>query len=373
MNICRLCLDSVPPSIKNDVSFDLKLSIQRFFNIQVSTIFFIKKCEPFKSFSEFSFQIRRNEDKVPHQVCQRCTTLIKDFDDFQTFVVKNQERLIQYMTKERPCKVEIISIEVELPEYMEDGPPELLEPCPISPIQQENVDHQENRYEKYRCKLCNKQMYNKDDYDVHKFYHGSKSVKRGMAICDICGRDFQSERHLTNHLKQHVNDPQNCPVCDQQYGNSMKLETHLIRTHIPCIYLSCQTCGRICKNKDALQSHTDKIHKEKETVKCVKCNVVLKDYHSLQRHNRIKHNLNSLRHKCKFCGKGFARKLSWADHEASHINLAKYQCEFCNRKFVSNSNFCNHRIKAHPIEYALIKEKRSRERYSNIETTYTEN
>lgn len=287
---------------------------------------------------------------IPHQVCQRCESLIKDFDDFQKFVLKNQEDLLKYKTKKIPLAIQVVSDNID----------EEAEFCHVSPIQ-------DCRYENYRCKICHKQMYNKDEYDIHTFYHDTvPKSKIGMFICDICGRDFQSERYLTKHHKQHVTEPQTCPICDKEYENFTRLETHLVRFHIPFIYLTCDICSRICRNKEVLQSHIGKMHKEKETAKCVKCNVVLKDYSSLQRHNRIKHSINALRHICKFCGKGFARKLSWEDHEASHLNLAKYQCEFCDKRFVSNSNFCSHRVKSHPKEYAMMKEERKRKQYCNV-------
>lgn len=291
----------------------------------------------------FLFQIAKDETNVPNQVCEKCASIIRDFDDFHQFVLKNQEDLLKYVVQESQSR-------------MEDN----------DSYESTSVDR---RYEKYRCKICQKQLYNKDEYDIHQFYHvPNPKPKDAIFICDICGRGFQTERYLTSHLKQHTTDPHNCLICNKEFENSTRLEVHLVRYHSPCIYLTCDICGRICPNKQGLQSHKDNMHKEKETSKCLKCNVTLKDFHSLQRHNRNKHNLNALRHKCKFCGKGFARKLSWVDHEASHLNLAKYQCEFCEKKFVSNSNFCHHRVKAHQKEYAAMRREQSRKHFADVMT-----
>lgn len=250
-------------------------------------------------------------------------------------------------------------------EPMDDDPPlnisDLVQICHNT----EDDVPEEKPYAKYRCQICDRQLFNKDEYDVHQMYHEPLRERKSNSICFICGKELSSEQNLTSHLKTHIDDPQNCVVCGNTYGNEHKLEQHQILSHTPRVYLVCQLCGRICSSPKTLEMHFERVHKEKESARCVKCSITFKDFRSLQRHNRNKHSTMPPRYKCKFCGKGFNRKITWDDHEASHTGRKKYECEFCGRRFVSNPNYTFHRQRAHPEEYAAWKQQN----YVKIEET----
>lgn len=111
--------------------------------------------------------------------------------------------------------------------------------------------------------------------------------------------------------------------------------------------------------KDHIRERHEKPARETGPSICSQCNKQFAHHKNLQRHIREEHILGR-RHRCEFCNKGFLNLKCLKEHVAIHTGLPNYICEYCEATFKSNGNFCAHKRRLHPVEYAAEKAARAK-------------
>lgn len=106
--------------------------------------------------------------------------------------------------------------------------------------------------EEFRCQVCNKTFAKRCYFTQHnKTAHvGHKPFK-----CVKCGKKYQSQELLDDHLMKHDGDkPFKCQLCTKSFNHKTDLKRHMIlhTTEKPHV---CQQCGKGFVRKDHLQKH----------------------------------------------------------------------------------------------------------------------
>lgn len=307
---------------------------------------------------------------------------INEFSAFHASVLLNQERLIDFTYKAHSTDLSSQTNElngIKIPENLESLVKELeieqelieidtntfndkeMAGFAITPERNvvKRVDNTE--YPKYCCRICGRQSLNQHDYEVHQLYHELPEKTYETFTCEICSKTYTKQHEFMIHLKRHRIAPQTCQICEKEFENQLKLDGHLLYAHVPQIYVSCDICGKFFKNQRFLKLHTHLVHKKpKEEVKCNKCNIRLSAHRGLVRHNQAVHNPNVKTYNCGYCERKFKSRRALDAHEARHaeIEARKHKCEFCEARFREMDDYLAHRIKEHPLEYALLRQER---------------
>lgn len=152
--------------------------------------------------------------------------------------------------------------------------------------------------------------------------------------CDICKEWFKSRDTIRAHMKYvHVQGPQACPIC-----------------------------GKISANRKALRKHQT-IHMEawKDRFKCIICGRGFRDSTKLKvDSSQIENSLNSL-HQHYFIIENFF--FFSQEHSYIHSGITDaYVCNFCGQSFRFGSSLSAHRMRYHPNEMALVKDRLQRKK-----------
>ncbi len=116
----------------------------------------------------------------------------------------------------------------------------------------------------------------------HRIYPGDRN---GPAICEICGKDFNSLGRLKVHLdKAHVEKNWVCSECGKNFRDKNNFDVHLEYHKGPDSWkFECNECGKKCVDKWKLASHMNTHTKEKPWI-------------------------------CQFCGEKYAHRHNWKNH-----------------------------------------------------------
>ena len=230
--------------------------------------------------------------------------------------------------------------------------------------------HSTSHFDKiYHCEECDKHL--KFGVDFHlKKQHSEAHKATKINICDLCGRNCRTKRHLELHMKSH--EQKFCDMCDYQCESRQTLLKHISRKHpdptkekeqYPChicgkVFLTstylkdhiaihgdaihkCNQCDRSFKTPKNLKNHIIRDHEEKKHV-CEECGQKFAFKHKLIQHFTTFHT-DLKEFACKQCDyKGATNKLLYS-HMAVH-KLPKYSCDFCGKKFRQNSSMRAHRM-----------------------------
>lgn len=63
-------------------------------------------------------------------------------------------------------------------------------------------------------------------------------------VCTLCGRGYQSQAGLSNHMDVHQGKTVLCPVCDNKFSRKFTLKRHLKFVHMSG---QCPTCSLVLK------------------------------------------------------------------------------------------------------------------------------
>uniref|UniRef100_A0A182VQ38 Uncharacterized protein n=1 Tax=Anopheles minimus TaxID=112268 RepID=A0A182VQ38_9DIPT len=241
-----------------------------------------------------------------------------------------------------------------------------------------------NNPDKYRCEVC-KEIYQNLDSHMIKAHTPTTAIPADKKYkCDQCGRMFNFLANLKMHIDCiHGSKDVRCNVCDK-YFNLKAFRAHKRTAHTDQM-LMCEHCPKMFKTRGALEVHkaihddtlvqytTCKLcnkqirqtnvkkhmtsqHSEDGPVNCELCGKIFRTMFHMKRHqkNTCEATINSRKHKCEVCGKGFCLKLTMIEHMTTHTGSNKYQCAFCFKSFGYISNLYKHRKKAHPLEWQEI-------------------
>ncbi|GFR86654.1 zinc finger protein 287 [Elysia marginata] len=113
-------------------------------------------------------------------------------------------------------------------------------------------------------------------------------------LCDVCGKGFTQNSHLTDHKRTHSGEkPYKCNVCGKGFTQSSHLTDHK-RTHSGEKPYKCKVCGKGFSQSSHLSRH-ERLHSDH------------KGNHSGEKP-----------YKSDMCGKGFSRSSVLSEHKKSH-------------------------------------------------------
>lgn len=138
-----------------------------------------------------------------------------------------------------------------------------------------------------------------------------KKKDRKIYYCGICGKDFNQNGHLMDHIRIHTGEkPYKCDTCEKCFSRKSHLLTH-IPTHSRVKPYTCDVCDKSFKRKTNLNQHL-RVHTLEKPFKCDTCDKYYKTKQHLLRHISI-HNGEKL-FKCDVCDKSFTQKVSLSLH-----------------------------------------------------------
>ena len=81
----------------------------------------------------------------------------------------------------------------------------------------------------------------------------TKSVVKGLHICQICGQDYRNKSDLANHMGQHEGLTFTCEQCGKVFFTCKSFEIHLkVHTEGP---ITCSQCGKNLEYPGSLVYH----------------------------------------------------------------------------------------------------------------------
>ena len=131
----------------------------------------------------------------------------------------------------------------------------------------------------------------------------TKTVVKGLHICEICGQDYRNKSDLTNHMGQHAGLTFNCEQCGKIFFTRKSFEVHLkvhmegpivcsqcaknfeypgslvhhMKTHSSITYeCPLDNCTCTYKSNAMYREHFTYGHNEEDTIKCDYCTKMFK-------------------------------------------------------------------------------------------------
>jgi len=201
---------------------------------------------------------------------------------------------------------------------------------------------------RYACDMCEKAFPNKNHLKVHKEKaHPLPGKARPLLKCELCDASYTNKYTLaTHHMKKHSDAPpiqktRVCEVCGETLQESY-YATHMDRMH-KVAKMPCTVCGKLFQSEKILKQHMA-LH---VTVTCEVCGLECpKAYY--KRHMTAKHGAEDKRpFFCSTCQKGFMSSQSYQTHMNGHTGERPFKCKFCDRSFADSSNRSKHMKQAH--------------------------
>lgn len=151
-----------------------------------------------------------------------------------------------------------------------------------------------------------------------------KQYHSNDAMCELCGKLFQSKTALRDHLLRH-NDVKNfqCHLCPRSFVTESGRKEHLIR-HEGIKNFICGICGAAKTRNSELKKHIN-FHTRAKKYPCQTCGLVFYETSKLTRHTKVVH-LNERRHKCIYCEKSFGCSTTLKSHTMIHTGIRKFFC-----------------------------------------------
>lgn len=201
-----------------------------------------------------------------------------------------------------------------------------------------------------------------------------KVAKKGLKVCPVCSRAFDSVKTLNRHIQCHTDDrPYHCVHCKKRFKHMHGLKRHQIyaichkktsrflwkKEHragpsqsdassadlqqgVPLkIPVWCSNCGKHFEYLSALKDHQENVCKleMRDIMKCDDCGKEFKSMTMLKVHQRIHDPLY-----CKECGKILANEAAFERHKLMHRPM---QCTMCDKTFTLLRRLREHYEKQH--------------------------
>uniref|UniRef100_A0A224XN83 C2H2-type domain-containing protein n=1 Tax=Panstrongylus lignarius TaxID=156445 RepID=A0A224XN83_9HEMI len=180
------------------------------------------------------------------------------------------------------------------------------------------------------CELCsyvfpNKTILAMHNQLIHKKVETEVESKRKLLLCNLCPRTFSLRSSLMIHRRvAHAGG----------FGSSENAATSKQITQ----NLSCQVCGKVF-SKDVHLSQHMKVHDEKQW-QCNICEKAFTTKYFLKKHRRL--HTGEMPYRCKTCSKSFTFQQTYRKHLLYHNNDKPYCCAQCGRLFKELSTLHNH-------------------------------
>ncbi|XP_072279531.1 uncharacterized protein [Pyxicephalus adspersus] len=146
-------------------------------------------------------------------------------------------------------------------------------------------------------------------------------------FCTECGKFFQNNEDLIQHLKVHSEEKSfQCLDCEQCFSKQSSLAVHRSHSHGGRKPLTCVECGLSFSTKAELTNH-GKIHTRFRPYSCPECGKLLCSPRSLFQHQKI--HTDGKKFICSECGKSFRTRSQMIVHQRVHTGEKPYQCLEC--------------------------------------------
>lgn len=230
---------------------------------------------------------------------------------------------------------------------------------------------------RFKCLLCLKEYYRKDEYTKHVATHNNQQKTH---ICDHCGRGFVDKRNLINHLSIHddLHVPVkrfNCIACDMSYCEERILKYHIRKHHmnleaqIPSYTdkmlndswiepsLDSKSCVQITKvtnNKISIQTCNIKAEKVIKPEMEKKTLVNKRKFKSVEIEEKINKSATylssifalSAKHYskaiCDYCKKEMLKKSLINHIRERHLKVRRFHCFDCMKSFNRHYHLSDH-------------------------------
>jgi len=201
--------------------------------------------------------------------------------------------------------------------------------------------------------------------------------------CSICGKQFQNQKNLQQHIRTFNNCTDVCPICSTAFSSKRLLQSHISAAHVPQISKSysfhCVFCNQGFVKKYELRSHVLHLHNQQmlhkficDSIKiqkksdtptssiatCNICNLVFETQDRFIEHRMYYYKNHTFT--CLLCTQNFQGMYMFHHHnKLVHTSEDKrksytYICEICNEGFNHESHFHSHNMHVHSNEETNI-------------------
>lgn len=171
---------------------------------------------------------------------------------------------------------------------------------------------------KYGCRFCKREFVSAEFAISHmKEVHGKLLHK-----CETCGQEFRLKCEMDEHKVSHLKDgpmPFQCGTCPRGFQNFEAFQEHNKLHHLRKKF-GCGQCGRKYDDENKLNQHMAS-HQIKP-YSCTKCNKLFRSSHACLRHQRL-HGEN-MRYSCNLCSKQFTSAENLHTHLKNHNKPFRY-------------------------------------------------
>lgn len=194
----------------------------------------------------------------------------------------------------------------------------------------------------YICNVCPDKEFS-DHYALVDHIHSKHDPQK--IPCPECDEVFASKRERLDHLRKDHGGKQTCDICGKETQNKKALTEHMYQSHNQ---RKCEECGKVCKSPKALLKHRGRAHKNGKFI-CQDCNKVFSILFDLTKHKSAFH---SGEQSCDLCGKIYKNKQYLYQHK-SGVHSGEQTCDICGTLCKSKYALRKHKKRQHSVNYQV--------------------
>ncbi|CRL07926.1 CLUMA_CG021004, isoform A [Clunio marinus] len=237
------------------------------------------------------------------------------------------------------CKVSMVRTEEDFKKHLRECENNVISSASCQPI---------------TCEICGKLCPSQKSFAVHLLFHKNgetytppkkwKPKKKGIFMCDSCGKSFEYARNLREHIQRMHKEPDPNPIiytCD--FCGKTRTNRRLLSKHIRNVHTSqptpCRVCGKIFRNKPLLQAHMI-YHKDYKRIHfCPMCpeKPPYVTAVALKRHQESAHGLGQ-GYQCEICLETFRTTPGLSNHKNTVHNVYRYKAQGYAKEYLDSKN-----------------------------------
>ncbi|KAL1140423.1 hypothetical protein AAG570_000355 [Ranatra chinensis] len=209
----------------------------------------------------------------------------------------------------------------------------------------------ENKRKMFVCNVCPKSFKMRGSLMLHRrvahsggFDSESSKQPPPKPACQVCGKFFKKEIHLSQHMKAHDEKQWQCTICAKTFTTKYFLKKHR-RLHTGEMPYRCTTCSKAFTFQQSYHKHL-LYHSDDKPYCCAQCGRLFKELSTLHNHERIHSGEKPFT--CETCGKAFRQRVSYLVHRRIHTGAMPYKCTACNKSFRYKVSERTHKCTAQP-------------------------
>ena len=139
------------------------------------------------------------------------------------------------------------------------------------------------------------------------------------------------------------------------HGGSFLATTSVARTLSSDAKLErnqCGHCGLLLSTQVNLWDHVRTLH-ARGRFSCPHCECTFASRSGMNQHVKHIHQKLAL-YQCECCGKGYASRLNYLDHIATHTGTKRHVCHVCQKEFTFKHSLTKHVARHHPPPEGLL-------------------